>query len=194
MPHHRTQFEVSNVCTAFGRETIGTKVLRFEPFFTLLGAALEQHDPSRDRVPGQHYIVLSSEATKHVSAGVGRRSNNMNAYVLRAHRGRVSAYLKRFLAEPVESVAVIVYTREAYLADPDVVANPTEAARIVSDVTHVIVAVLASAGPPSPLTPFRFVANLAGGNNEALAWTADQIRAKAVEVVAYADDWDVVAD
>lgn len=194
MSHHRTQFEVSNVCTAFDRETIGTKVLRFEQFFTILDVALEQYDASKDRAPGQHYIVLPPEAAKHVSAGVGRRTGNMNAYVLRSHRGRVSAYLKRFLAEPVESVAVIVYTRDAYLADPDVQANPMEAARIGSDVTHVIVAVLASAGPKSPLTPFRFAANLAGGNKEAEVWTADEIRARARDIVAYADDWDVVAD
>ena len=89
---------------------------------------------------------------------------------------------------------MVVYTREAHLADPDVVANPTEAARISSDTTHVIVAVLASAGPSSPLTPFRLVANLTGGNVEALLWTADEIRARAREAFAYAAEWDVVAD
>ncbi|MBI4434843.1 hypothetical protein HY635_03475 [Candidatus Uhrbacteria bacterium] len=145
-------------------------------------------------MPGQHYIVLPREANKAVSAGVGRRTDSPESYMLRVHRGRVSAYLNRYLAADVESVAVVVYTRKAYLADPDVQADPKEAERIGSAVTHVIVAVLASAGPNPPLTPFRFVANLAGGNNEALAWTADEIRAKALEIAAYADGWDVVAD
>lgn len=196
MPHQRTQFQVSNVCTAFADQTIGTRVLDREAFFAILDVALEQHDSAKDRVPGQHYIVLPPEAATCVSAGVGIRVCNPADYVLRLHRGRVSAYLKRDEhAAQADSVAVVVYTREAYLADPDVAADPAEARRIRDHLaTHVVVAVLASIGPPSPLTPYRFVANLAGGNNEALTWTADQIRAKAAEVVAYADTWDVVAD
>lgn len=156
--------------------------------------ALAEHDRTKDRVPGQHDIVLPHSATTCVSAGVGPRLNDPDCYVLRGHRGGVSAYLKREYAAQADSVRVIIYTREAYLADPDVVADPEEAARIGNDVTHVIVAVLASAGPPSPLTPFRFAANLAGGNKEAQEWTADEIREKARAIVAYADDWDVVAD
>lgn len=199
MSHHRTQFQVSNVCSAFADRTIGTKVLDREAFFALLDAALEHYDTSDDRVPGQHYIVLPPEATTCVSAGVGYRTDNPNDYILRSHRGRVNAYLKRERLAQVSSVAVVVYTRGAYLADSDASTDPLEAdfegTRIRDSVaTHVIVAVLASAGPPSPLTPYRFAANLAGGNNEALTWTADQIRAKAAEVVAYAHVWDVVAD
>ncbi|MDP3772938.1 MAG: hypothetical protein Q8Q85_01595 [Gemmatimonadales bacterium] len=194
MPASRFRFDVSSACSAFQIETIGTKVIASEDFRSLLWLALGAHDPSRDRKPGQHYIVLPREANATVSAGVGRRRPDPARYVLRCHRGRVSAYLQRGCAEAVESVAVVVYTREAYLADPDVLADHAEAARIGSEVTHVVVAVLASAGPPSPLTPFRLVANLAGGNNEALEWTADEIRTKARESAAYADAWDVVAD
>jgi len=57
-----------------------------------------------------------------------------------------------------------------------------------------VVAVLASAGPRAPLGVGRFVANLAGGNNEASVWSGDEIRAKAREIVAYDDAWCVVAD
>lgn len=199
MPHKRTQFQISNACSAFADRTIGTKVLDREAFFAILDAALEHYDTSDDRVPGQHYIDLPPEATGFVSAGVGCRTSNPDDYVLRAHRGRVNAYLKRELAAQANRIAVVVYTREAYLADSDASTDPLEAdfegTRIRDSIaTHVVVAVLASAGPPSPLTPYRFVANLAGGNKEALTWTADQIRAKAAEVIAYADDWDVVAD
>jgi len=190
----RPVFEISNVCSAFDRVTIGTKVVARDCFRSHLELALAEYDPRKDRVPGQHYIVLPSAANKTVSAGVGRRTDYPDDYVVRQHRGRVSAYLKRDRAAEVTSVAVVVYTRGAYLADPDVQADPAEAERISSDVTHVIVAVLAAAGPNPPLTPFRFVANLAGGNKEALVWTADEIRAKAAEVIAYANDWDVVAD
>jgi len=63
-----------------------------------------------------------------------------------------------------------------------------------SDATHVVVAVLAAAGPKPPFSPFRLVANLAGGNNEAKKWTADEIRLTAVGVLAYDENWVVVAD
>jgi hypothetical protein len=56
------------------------------------------------------------------------------------------------------------------------------------------VAVLAFAGPKAPLPPIRLVHNLAGGNKEAATWTADEIRAEAVEIRAYDETWAVVAD
>ena len=96
-----------------------------------------------------------------VSAGVGPQSTNPTDYVCRLHRGHVGAYLKREHAAPITGCAVVVYTREAYLANPEITAM--EAYRI-GDATHVLVAVLAFAGPEAPLTPHRLVANLAGGN------------------------------
>ena len=57
-----------------------------------------------------------------------------------------------------------------------------------------LVAVLAFAGPKAPLSPYRLVHNLAGGNNEAAQWTADEIRAKALESKVYYDEWCTVAD
>jgi hypothetical protein len=65
---------------------------------------------------------------------------------------------------------------------------------IHSAITHVLVAVLAFAGPQSQLSPHRFAANLAGGNHEAQAWTADEIRAKAKDIMAYDNEWVTVAD
>ncbi len=53
---------------------------------------------------------------------------------------------------------------------------------------------LASTGPRAPYTPYRLISNLAGGNNEALEWTAEEIRKKAVESKKYHDEWCVVAD
>lgn len=88
-----------------------------------------------------------------------------------------------------------MYTAEAYLSDPDVAGDEAEVRRIQrSGCTHVLVAVLASAGPKSPYSPERFVSNLAGGNKEALTWSAEEIRQKAAEVTAYAREWSVVAD
>lgn len=183
----------SNILTAFNDKAIGSKVTDHYTFNHLLIEAIGNHNASKDRQPGQHFIVLPHLACKCVSSGVGPASNNPYDYVLRFHREKVSAYLRRERAAPTESVACVVYTLDAYLKDPD--ATPEESKRISSEQpTHVLVAVLASAGPPSPLTPFRLVHNLAGGNLEAQLYTADEIRAKAKESLTYHNAWSTTAD
>lgn len=114
---------------------------------------------------------------------------------MRVHRGQPSLFLRREFAAPVEGLACVVYTRAAYLADPDTRNEPEETARIeASDCTHVIIAVLAFAGPRAPLTPYRLVHNLAGGNNEVGAWTKEDILTRAKESLDYWNEWCVVAD
>jgi hypothetical protein len=188
------KFAISNCCSAFSPATIGTKVLDRDSLLISLASALEVHDASKDRVPGQHFVVLGSSAITSVSSGVGRRkpTDQPQDYVLRTHRGRVGAYLHRHLATPVEGLAVVVYTADAYLADPEV--TPDEIAAFEPGTTHVIVAVLAAAGPKPPLTPYRFVSNLAGGNRDAETYTIDDVKRIAREIIAYSNDWAIVAD
>jgi hypothetical protein len=188
----KIKIEKSGIVSAFSAETIGSKVVK-PRFFEALTEAIKTHDLSKDRVEGQMFLPLSQEYFETVSAGVGLRTDNLDDYVVRSHRGRMSIYLRREAAAKVESLAVIVYTAAAYLSDPEV--GEAEAERVrQSGATHVVVAVLAAAGPKSPLTPKRFVANLAGGNKEALDWTADEIRQKAEEIRDYYQKWCVVAD
>jgi hypothetical protein len=154
--------------------------------------------------------VFLPEGIPHVSAGVGPKSADVSRYVLRDWRGEVKPFLKREHASEVESLLVIVYTVDAYLADPQVDASERsqiEAGKATTfnprvakpsgfvPYTHVIVAVLANAGPKPPAySPSRLVANLAGGNNDAAKWDADTIRAHAVAAQDYAANWSVVAD
>jgi hypothetical protein len=185
----------SNICSAFSAEVIGSRVTNQQEFLNVLESAIAVHDASKDGVSGQHSITLSDVVFEFVSAGVGKRSVDPDDYVLRNHRGRVLACLRRGKAAQVEAVVVIVYTCEAYLADPEVVNDSVEFSRVKeSDCTHVLVAVLASTGPRSPLTAHRFVSNLSGGNKEVLGWSIEEIRSKANEISAYWDEWDVVAD
>lgn len=189
------KFADANILEAFKVKCVGTRVTDGFSFTAHLRAAVAKFDFTAQTTPGQGFVVLSPSACAYVSAGVGRHRNDPNAYVLRSWRGTVGAYLKREFAEPVESVAAVVYTVDAYLADPDVAADEFEVGRIkASEATHVIVAVLASAGPRAPLSPGRLVSNLAGGNKDALSWDADTIRAKARESAEYAREWAVVAD
>lgn len=191
----------SNICSAFEPTgVIGSKVINHAEFHRVLQQVVAAHDFTKERVPGQAYLPIP-DATPFVSSGVGKRILDPSAYVLREYRGQVSAFLRREHAAPVTTCAAVVYTLQAYLSDPDV--TPEEVERIHSTGTEnlsaeaetfVIVTVLASSGQPSQLSPHRFVANLAGGNKEALVWTADEIRAKAVEILAYENDWMTVAD
>jgi hypothetical protein len=190
----------SNICSAFGTHSvIGSKVTNHTEFSRVLLAAVAQHDFTQDRIPGQGFILIP-EAIPFVSSGVGRPTENPDDYTLHLYRGRVSAFLLRERAAVAESCAVVIYTRQAYLDDPDVTIE--EAARVAAldlalgatPVTHVLVAVLASSGPRGELTPYRFTANLAGGNHEAQVWTADEIRAKAKDIMGYDDSWTTVAD
>jgi hypothetical protein len=189
------KIESANILQALSDSAVGTRVVDREGFLSALSTALESFDFAGQRVPGQGFVPLPESVNGLVSAGVGKRSSNPADYVLREWRGSVQAYLRRESAARVESVAAIVYTTAAYLADPDVSGDSSEVERVrASEATHVLVAVLASAGPRPPLSPGRLVSNLAGGNKEALEWTAEEIREKARESSAYASEWSVVAD
>lgn len=180
----------SDICSAASSEAVGSRITNDAGFIEHASKAIEAYDFAAARVPGQGFIQCP-ELVPFVSAGVGPRSRDPKDYVLREHRGIVSAYLKREFAATVTGCALVVYTREAYVRDPDV--TKEETAR-TEGATHVIVAVLASAGPESPLPPYRLVWNLAGGNREAALWSADEIRAKAKAAIDYDNAWVTVAD
>jgi len=156
-------FITSMVCSAFAASGIGTRVLNAEEFLASLDAALAAHDVSADRTPGQHFVQLPIEAHSYVGCGVGRRTANPEDYVLREWRGVVSAFLRREAASTSDSLAAIVYTREAYHADPEV--DEAEKAR-TAEASHIVVAVLAAAGPRPPRGPARLLAAIGGENNE----------------------------
>jgi len=184
--------------TAFDAKTVGSKVTDFVRFLTILGEAVQAFDFNAETnehvdTTGQGGVFLP-EALPYVTSGVGPKSVKLSDHVMREWRGEIKPFLKREHAAPVESLLVIVYTVAAYLADPQV--DASERTEIeAGGASHVIVAVLANAGPKPPAySPSRLVANLAGGNNDAAKWDADTIRAHAVAADAYASEWSVVAD
>jgi len=187
---------LSNIVTAFDEKTIGAKVVDKVNFDTVLKTAIRLHNWDGERVPGQAKIELDSAAYRFVSCGVGNRMREESAYVIRTHRGRVDCYLKREFAAPVRGLSVIVYTLEGYLDDPDVRNDEAEKAHIAGLCpTHVLVAVLAVASP-GYVSPYRFVANLAGGNKSYMPGniTVAELNALAKNVMEYDDNWCVVSD
>ena len=183
---------LSNVCSAFAvGSVVGTKA--DSSLLGMLPGFIAEHDTSKDRASGQHFIMLPSHVHDLVVAGVGKRTENVSDYHVRMWRGRADTFLARQFAAPVEGVAAIVYTIAAYAADPDV--DTAELAKLRdAGATHVLVALLAFAGPAAPPAPWTFIRNLAGANNEALLYSGDEIRSKAKEVADYHAVWCVVAD
>jgi hypothetical protein len=175
----------SDIVTAFDDISIGSRVIWPEVFRANVKRAVLDFDWDSCDHPGQAYIVMPTGVPNGVLPGNAPHTHNLEDYVVRKHRGRVGLYLKRPSGwTKVDHLAIVVYELDAYINDPDV--SQEEAERLfLEGATHVLVAVLASSGPASPLSPSMLVHNLAGGNNEALAWTGDQIREKAREIEAY---------
>lgn len=122
------------------------------------------------------------------------------AYVSRIHRGETHRYLRRTADLPApEFCALVVYTIDAYLRDPDVLVEPGELeramlARADEHVTHCLVAVLGSVGPKPSLSPYRFLANVAGGNLKHCQADAEALTVEAWAILDYTASWVTVAD
>lgn len=149
---------VDNVtCQAFNfGPVVGSKVVDKDAFLSHLEFGIKSADFST----GSSFIALPETAFESVCAGEGEHTHRPEDYVVRRHRNHVSAFLIRSLAGPVRSLGVVVYTREGYENDPEV----TEP--VSGDISHIIVAVIAASAPEAPLTPYRLVSNIAGGNND----------------------------
>jgi hypothetical protein len=185
---------LSSIVTCFEPGTIGTKVINKDKFIFYLEVAIQSHELNEPEANGQYDCIrLRDEVNEFVSCGVGLRSTDTDDHVLRSYRGRVNSYLKRSKAVQTDKTEVTVYTRQAYLDDPQV--NGDELKRIEdSDYTHVLVSVRAGTNDGSPLTPGRLVANLAGGNNNVKTLTLEDIFAQAKDAIAFDDKYSVVAD
>jgi hypothetical protein len=182
----------SSIWKAYDEHCIGSKVKLTYPFEIKVREAIRTHDTSKDRAEGQHFLPISVEGI--VSCGVGLNTRFPEDYVLRNWRGRVQPFLKREHALPLSSCSVIVYTKQAYLNDPQI--DEAEAERVnASDATHILVALLANAkGVPNAYGTYRLVSNLAGGNNAFENITIEEIKEQAAASLQYEDTWCVVAD
>jgi hypothetical protein len=191
----RMKIVTSNIVTAFEGKTVGTRVLYPEAFMEAIYEALRRN-PAIQKEGGMLQLE-GSHIPELVTSGVARREGLSvhTDFVVREHRGEVCLFAKREKATKCENVGVIIYTLQGYLDDPEV--SKEEAQRVTnSQATHILVAVLASAGPKPPLTSHRFVRNLAGGNNyhRGEDYCIEDAREEAAEITSWEQDWIVVAD
>ena len=177
-------------------KVIGSKVGHSRKFRQIVKDLIENHDTSKDRAKGQHFLMMTEDQIQDsvITCGVGLNTTDPNDYIHRLYRGRVQSFLTRRHALQVNWCAVIVYDREAYLADPQLPTEERE--RVLSgSASHFLVALLANAKDvPDAYGTYRFVSNLCGGNNAFKDLTLEEIKEMAQKSLDYQDKWCVVAD
>jgi len=146
------------------------------------------------KAPGQFVADLEgnllAEILPYVSSGDGKHTGNTEDYVVRRHwSGRAMLCLKRERAEVAKEVRLIIDTRDAYLADPDVVKDAVEQHRIETLNPDFVVVWIVAASASTEMSGGTLLRNLAGANNEALLMTADEIRAQAAKSQAHDETW-----
>jgi hypothetical protein len=153
----------------FEGTAVGTVVTHPAEFMGALEAALQNYGmPAHGRgflqlTSGEHSAVLD-----WVLPGViARESVQQSEKMIVRHREEDVVVADRLMVSDrlgkAEAVAAVVYTRKAYVDDPE---TSPEEARILEleGYDFVLVTVLAYKGPKAPPTSNRFVRNLAGGN------------------------------
>jgi len=170
---------------------IGTKVSKPMALHTAIMEALESYEMPEN---GQGFLSLPEEAWGSVLPGVARRTTAPDDYCNRLHRGKVGQFLRRDLVAlpALDGVAAIVYTAAGYLADPQT-SDEEKQAFVEGGFTHCWVTTLAFAGPKPPVTSWRFVVNLAGGNASYETMTKEELVEMAQSIEAYESEWCVVA-
>lgn len=180
--------KISSICQVFSNNCVGTKVTHEAEFRYLLRCALVSYDMPAN---GQGFIPLPN--VPYVLSGDCERAGlTENDFIVRQWRGEMMMFAKR-REQRATFCAAVVYTAEAYFADPQVDASEKERCE---GATHVLVAVLGSRGPKPTLSSSRFVRNLAGGNNDFAFGQKSYTDLVAIsqEIVAYEAAWVTVAD
>ena len=192
-------FKGCTIWKAEDEKCVGSKILNPEEFRKRLVTEIIRHDHKSDSAPGQHVVTLSYETIEAsgIVCGIGLRTNNLNDYIIRSWRGQVGLYLKRECAVPVEMCRVIVYTKEAMIADPDVDEDYKNEIMNSPDhkyVSHYLIALLADGPEPSARSPLRLTAAIGGHNNEYENASIEKIKSDCLESYNYATKWEVVSD
>lgn len=183
---------ISGVCKAFDDACVGTRVVSTQRDFVkcAIADALASFNMPAN---GQSFIPLMGGICEAVYSGDDTRDGlTAKSIVVKEWRGELMMFARR-RALPATFVAAIVYTREAYFADPEV----DEAERVrLGDATHVLVALLGIRGPKPGLSSMRFVRNLAGGNVSFAPGqrSYEDFVTMVKEIVAYETSWITVAD
>jgi hypothetical protein len=159
---------------------------------------------------GQGFLQIPDAAKELLLTGAISRPADLpvEALKVRKHRGEfiVVGRGQWFVDEGHDLTptfaAAIVYTMAAYREDPQVTPAEVEEAG-VQGATHVLINIIGSQAPTPPVSPRRFIRNLAGGNaryredarvlDESDPYSATEmvrlLEEEAKEILAYDQEW-----
>ena len=147
--------------------------------------------PAEGDNAGQGFVPMPDSVKGFVVPGAAKRNLlSEKTGIIRNHRGEDILCVDRSKVDvgEADSVAAIVYTMQAFLNDPENGLSSEEKTQLLNgEFTHVLVTTLAFKGPKSPLTPHRFMHNVAGGN-AAYASTNPHIVERAKEAVTKSEN------
>ena len=209
------QISANAVGTIANQQRWSTDIPKQHEIQGLIEKAIESYEFPES---GQGYIKLPEEACELVLSGAAPlrdrivltggdrtfsspRDFGEDDFHVRIHRGEPHAVLKRRVALEIgkppgralipDWVAAIVYTAEAFLADPDLLESE-EQEFIEGCYTHSLITILSGKGPKAPVSSRRFVRNLAGGNATFNDMSLEELKAMAKEIVEYERNWITV--
>jgi hypothetical protein len=158
------KLDIAESCSAFEKHhVVGAKVLDHSGLFAAIKTAIAEYDRF-DEVDGELFLELPLETRTFVRARVGKATRFPQDYVVRRKDGLMQAYLLPEHAAPVDVLVVIVFTAEAYLANPKL----RDGVVVADDVTHVITEVLPNSGLDVH-TPMEMLSGI-GGDLDEFSW------------------------
>ena len=181
---------VSDNIKAFEDKCIGPKVLdKFSFFNEVYDASTKfQWGSPKKKSYGEAFLILGEYASKNVLSGFGKRTQDINDYILRSHKNRVEAFLKREKAEAHHGVVVCVTDRQK---KKEAEGN-TEQAAAPPFLEFEITDIITLAGPSVILSEKDFVKDIVDGKYSEFA-IKDFIEYSR-KVFSHNENWCLVAD
>lgn len=152
----------------FENEVVGTKCLgTLGDFLGVLAPLIEAHVPDPGATPGQLVIPLPTELLTSLLPGDRARTLDKADYHPQDWRKSMEMFMLREQGAHAEDGIAIVFTREAWCADPDF--DPGDPF-LEEDTTHVLVDIRAVGNHRDDVSYRRWLLNFTGGSS---AWTIE---------------------
>ncbi|KKW28677.1 MAG: hypothetical protein UY72_C0064G0005 [Candidatus Uhrbacteria bacterium GW2011_GWD2_52_7] len=188
------------ICPSFIREresrVVGYKIPDLEAFIAAVKDAFV--NPDLNEVTPGEFVISKPEISRLVKPGIGKRSNNPEDYVLRNHRGKVGAFLKREFAIPYADYNVIIWTLPRFSKEST--ESPSDFEDLTkfmkSGCTHALVGAKAAS---AVVDAEDFVRNIMDTPRQdffthPFEVLVDDVRNSAQRVTTFYDMWSLVAD
>jgi hypothetical protein len=189
--------KVSSFAIQFNETGVGSRVLDRARLIDFTSKRLETYkfpvEGDDNFVNEGEGVMPLNEALETVGSGTASRADCEEADIFpHVHRDVEEMFASRDKACKAEGLSMVMYTWANYSSNNGV--KPEEKLSLAEgeEPTHIIVAVLASAGPDPQVSEVRFLANLEGGKYDNMSFEEQDVLAD--KVIAYNEKWITVCD